>query len=116
MKHLVSLALMLFAGSLLLRAAGPDDQYVGIYSLIEEADRLNDTAQARAAVTKYLEAQVGLKNLQASSPDWNPKIVAYRIQYIGAKLDSLTQKLSTVPATPSIPPGQALTNQLNSLQ
>jgi Flp pilus assembly protein TadD len=85
--------------------------------LIEEADKLNDTAQTRAAVTKYLEAQVGLKNLQSAYPEWNPKIVAYRIQYIGLKLDGLTQKLaSAAPAAPNISPGQALTNQLNSLQ
>jgi len=116
MKHFVALGLMLVFGSLQLRAAGPEDQYVGIYSMIEEADRLNDTAQPRPAVTKYLEAQVGLKNLQANNPDWNPKIVAYRIQYIAGKLDGLTAKLTVAPATPNVTPGQAMTNQLSSLQ
>ncbi len=101
------------------RAAAPDEQYVELYGLIQEADKFNAAGQTRAAVTKYLEAQVGLKNLRAAFPDWNPKIVHFRIQYIASNLEPLTQKPATAVAgaTPAtLSPGQALTNQLLGLQ
>ena len=100
-------------------ADAPDEQFVGLYGLIQEADKFNAAGQTRAAVTKYLEAQVGLKNLQSAFPDWNPKIVNFRIQYIASKLEPLTQKPATAVAgstSPALPPGQALTNQLLGLQ
>ena len=52
-------------------AQSPDDRYVTAYNLIQEADRLADSGQARVAVTKYLEAQVAVKELQAQYPNWN---------------------------------------------
>jgi tetratricopeptide (TPR) repeat protein len=120
MKRLVAVAFAAFfvfgSGA---RAAAPDEQYVGLYGLIQEADKLNAAGQTRAAVTKYLEAQVGLKNLQSASPDWNPKIVNFRIQYIASKLEPLAQKPATAvagPVSPALPPGQELTNRLLSLQ
>jgi len=122
MKRLLAVALAVFVVSCAgVRAAAPDEQYVGIYGLIQEADKFNDAGQTRAAVTKYLEAQTGLKNLQSASPDWNPKIVNFRIQYIASRLEPLTQKSATASkaagSTPeALPPGQALTNQLLGLQ
>lgn len=120
MKRLlaVAYALVLVCGAG-ARAAAPDEQYVGLYGLIQEADKFNAAGQTRAAVTKYLEAQVGLKNLQSAFPDWNPKVVQFRIQYIGSKLEPLTQKPATAvagPASPASSPGQTLTNQLLGLQ
>lgn len=120
MNRLIALA---FAACLLsgfgVRAAAPDEQYVELYGTIQEADKFNAAGETRAAVTKYLEAQVGLKNLQTAFPDWNPKIVQYRIQYIGSKLEPLTQKPATAvagAAAPAKSPGQSLTNQLQGLQ
>jgi tetratricopeptide (TPR) repeat protein len=100
-------------------AAAPDEQYVDLYGLIQDADKFNAAGQTRAAVTKYLEAQVGLKNLQTAFPDWNPKIVQFRIQYIASRLEPLTQKPATAVAgatPPALSPGQTLTNQLLALQ
>jgi hypothetical protein len=120
MNRLIALA---FAACLLsgfgARAAAPDEEYVELYGTIQEADKFNAAGQTRAAVTKYLEAQVGLKNLQTAFPDWNPKIVQYRIQYIGSRLEPLTQKPATAVAgapAPAKSPGQSLTNQLQSQQ
>ena len=120
MNRLLALAfaalLVSFAGA---RAAAPDEQYVDLYGIIQEADKFNDAGQARAAVTKYLEAQVGLKKLQSAFPDWNPKVVQFRIQYIASKLEPLTQKVAPSPASSTsaaLSPGQALTNQLLGLQ
>jgi len=72
--------------------------------MLEEADKLGGSAQPRAAVTKYLEAQAGLRRLQTEQPDWNAKIVTYRLSYIAQKLDALTQKLAPA-ILKDIPPG-----------
>ena len=121
MKRLIAVASAVFliscAGA---RADAPDEQYLSLYGLIQEADKFNSAGDTRAAVTKYLEAQAGLKNLQTASPDWNPKIVTFRLQYIASKLEPLTQKPATAVATEApaaaASPGQDLTNRLLGMQ
>ena len=70
----------------------PEDQYVRIYGLIQEADALNDQGDSGPAVTKYLDAQNSLKNLQTANPDWNERIVKYRLNYVSTKLEPLLRK------------------------
>ncbi len=84
---------LVVAGSVAAQSA--DDRYVQVYSLIEEADRLNDGGQAQLAVTKYLEAQVAVKDLQEKFPDWNKKIIAYRLAYISSRLEPLSRKTAS---------------------
>ncbi len=68
------------------QAAGPDDQYLEIYNLIQQADGLNQAADARNAAAKYVQAQSGLKKLQEIYPNWNPDIVKFRLDYVSGKL------------------------------
>jgi tetratricopeptide (TPR) repeat protein len=120
MKRFLALAgVVLLAACGSANAAGPDQQYVEFYGLIQEADKLADAGQTRAAVTRYLEAQTGLKNLQTAFPDWNSKIVGFRLDYISSKLEPLTQKVASGAAGPApvaVSPAQAMTNQLRQLQ
>jgi hypothetical protein len=67
-------------------AEGPDDSYVRIYNLIQQADNMNQSGQKRAAFEKYTEAQTALKGLQSANPDWNSKLVQFRLGYVGGKL------------------------------
>src|SRR5262249_9981874 len=90
----------LLAIVLALRAEGPDDQYVRIYYLIQEADSWNEKGDLRQAIAKYMEAQSALKTLQVLNPDWNERVVTYRLDYIARKLDPLTQKLPPATAAP----------------
>jgi hypothetical protein len=83
--------LLLAATVLGARAQSPDDRYVKIYGTIEEADRLSEAGQARQALTKYLEAQVAIKDLQQAYPEWNKKLVGFRLEYIAGKLEPLAQ-------------------------
>ena len=85
----------------------PDDRYVHAYNLIQEADRLADSGQSRVAVTKYLEAQVSVKDLQAQHPDWNAPLVAYRLKYISNRIEPLTRKADA--AKEPLPPSPAET-------
>ncbi|MCI0535752.1 MAG: tetratricopeptide repeat protein [Verrucomicrobiales bacterium] len=64
----------------------PDQQYLRVYSLIQEADRLSDSGESKAARAKYLEADADLKKLQTSYPNWNDKVVKFRLRYIEEKV------------------------------
>ena len=82
------------------RAEGPDDQYVRIYNLIEEADKLKGNDQPREALPKYLEAQTLLQQLQKGYPDWNSKVVNYRLSYVAAKIAGMPASVPA-PAAPA---------------
>ena len=59
------------------RAQGPDDQYIQIYNLIQEADKLVNDLQPSDALPKYLEAQTALQRFQKGYPQWNPKVIRF---------------------------------------
>ncbi len=121
MKHqFVLVAALLLMVLSLARAEGPDEKYVEIYNLIQEADAANDGGHGREASLKYLEAQKTLKTFQTEHPGWNANVVNFRLGYLASKLEPLTQKFpptNTPPAilaeTPSSPPA---TNQSRDLQ
>src|SRR5688572_10550593 len=104
------------------RAQTPDEKYVGIYHLIQEADALNDAGNVREAVSRYVEAQNALKSFQSMHPEWNERIVKFRLDYIAARLEPLARKagmtnaVPTIAATTNVAPGVSLTNQLQDLQ
>lgn len=77
------------------RAEGPDEQYVRIYSLIQEADGLNDSGQARQAMAKYAEAQAALARFPTAFPGWNDKVVSFRLNYVNTKLGPLLAQYGT---------------------
>jgi hypothetical protein len=82
------------------RAEGPDDQYVRIYNLIQEADKLNSGSQPSEALPKYLEAQTALQRFQKGYPDWNAKVINFRLNYVATKIAALSARVPA-PATPA---------------
>ncbi len=98
MRWIASLALLLVLTGF-ARAAGPDDQYLTVYNKVVEADTLQQSGQPRAAVLLYLEAQTRLQKFKSDFPDWNQDVVAFRLQYLADKLQTLGKSLS--PASPS---------------
>ncbi|MGH7973573.1 MAG: tetratricopeptide repeat protein, partial [Limisphaerales bacterium] len=100
MKRLFALLLALsFVVLPAAQAQRLDDDYVKLFNLIQEADSLS-SAQPSQALLKYREAQQGLERLKRSSPDWNPKVVAFRLSYVASKIAAI------VPQTPANPPAQ----------
>jgi len=87
------------------RAQGPDDLYVQIYTLIREADNLNSGGQPSDALPKYLEAQTALQQFQKGYPDWNVKVINFRLNYVAAKIAALSAR---VPAPVAPAPGSAV--------
>jgi hypothetical protein len=102
----LALSLLVLGGA---RAQGPDDEYVQIYSVIQEADALNSGGSLSQAMAKYLEAQAALQHFQKSYPDWNPRIFSYRVSYVKDKIAALSAKVPLPPAplaaTTNRPPG-----------
>ena len=74
------------------RAAAADDGYVGIYNLIQQGDALNENGQFASAMAKYSRAQDDLKRFQAANPDWNEKVVEFRIRYLAAKIPLMSSE------------------------
>lgn len=95
-----SVILVLFVALTAARAEGPDDQYVAIYSLIQDADSLNSSGQLGRALTRYREAQAALLRFQKDYPDWNTKVVGFRLNYLLGAIGALLPKVPP-PAAPA---------------
>jgi Tfp pilus assembly protein PilF len=100
-------ALLLTTGQ--TQAQGLDDQYIGIYNLIQQGDLLENGGRLAEARTKYVEAQTSLQKFQKINPDWNPKVVSFRLDYLAGKTASLAAHLpAPAPGAaqkPASPPG-----------
>src|SRR5215469_11170072 len=66
----------------LARADETADQYLAIFDAIQKADTMANTGQPTAALAKYQRAYNALINFQKAYPDWNPKIMNYRMAYL----------------------------------
>ena len=118
---------------------GADDEYLVIYSQIQQADSLSSAGRPREALADFVEAQGELQKFQRVYPDWNPKIVDFRLSYLADKIAELTPQIpatnppaatgqpASLPAasTPAVPPAtgadfearlQALQAQVQNLQ
>ena len=104
MKHLLALTTLLFVGLITAFAQSTEDQYVRIYNLIQQADALNASGKPDLALPKYLEAQTSLQRIHKINPDWQPKVVGFRLRYLEDKIDAVPgAKPATIAAPPSTP-------------
>lgn len=95
-RVLALVALGICLGATRIRADGADDAFIRIYNLIQQADAHRETGQWSAARDAYTEAKSGLEVLRRNYPTWNERVVAYRIRYVGERLEAL----KTAPAAP----------------
>jgi tetratricopeptide (TPR) repeat protein len=107
-----------------------DDQYIAIYNQMQQAETLESAGQPRQALAGYTQARADLEKFQTAFPDWNQKIVSFRLDYLAQKISGLTAQIPEIPhgATPPAaaptnaapnatpPPGADLQAQLNALQ
>jgi len=97
MKYLSGFIVALLLGlGASLRAAGPDDEYLSIYYLIQQGDNAADAGNKPEAAARYNDAQTNLLRLQKAYPTWQNNIVQYRLKY-------LTKKISDLDYTPPTP-------------
>src|SRR5438105_5926960 len=76
---------LLFAVGL-ARAQEPEDDYLRIYGVIQQADALSTGGKTEAALAKYREAQTALQNFQQAHRTWNEKAVTFRMNYVAEKV------------------------------
>jgi hypothetical protein len=99
MKRLVVFMSFVLALSLLQARAdqNPDDQYIIIYALMQQADTLENSGDLHQALADYAEARNGLEKFQKVFPDWNPKIVNFRLDYLAEQIAAVTARLPAAP-------------------
>ncbi len=107
MKRLAGFVVLILGLSLPARAQeNPDDQYLIIYALMQQADAFGNSGAPRRALDDYAEAQNDLQRFQKVFPDWNPRIVNFRLDYLADKIAEMTARLpsaNTVPVAVSAP-------------
>lgn len=84
MKRLFAIAVLLLVFVVRVHA-GADDDYVQIYTLIQEGDSL-ETSRPTEALAKFTEAQTDLQRFQRIYPGWNDRVVNFRLNYIASKI------------------------------
>ncbi|HEY2329469.1 MAG TPA: tetratricopeptide repeat protein [Verrucomicrobiae bacterium] len=101
-------ATLLFAGLLASARAQSeaDEKYIGIYSLIQQADQFAVTGESGEALAAFTDAQKGLQQFQRVYPDWNPNIVNFRLNQLADKIAELTKRVPApvAPTTTSAAP------------
>lgn len=97
MKRLFGIAVLLLLLVPRIHADDADDQYVEIYNLIQQGDTANQPSEA---LTKYAEAQKALVRFQKAYPNWNEKVVNFRLNYLASKI---TIASAAVPAESNAP-------------
>jgi len=85
--------------------AGPDDDFVEIYQLIQSTDAARESGRFAEAREGYLRAQKLLQDLKRGHPTWNERVIAYRLRYVSEKLAILPEPDPATPATPDRPAG-----------
>jgi len=103
MNRLFVLWLCLSMGLGAAWAQSPEEQYVRVYNLIQQADALRMTGQVEQALPKYLEANTALLRIQKVNPEWQPKVVGYRLRYLAEKIEAIPGAKPIV-AEPAAPP------------
>jgi Flp pilus assembly protein TadD len=98
MKRFALLCIAVWCAFAPLYAEGPDDQFVRVYNLIQQADLLRQNGQVKESNQKYLDARDALQKLETAYPHWNRTIVNYRKGYI-------TEKLGPLATAPAVTPG-----------
>lgn len=89
-----------------MSAALPQEQFLQIYLLIQEAEKLESAGQNASAKTRYAVSQERLQKLNTNYPEWEPTIVKYRLRFCKDKLELLKDGVDVDPkqVIPPIPP------------
>ena len=92
------IALALLTSLWAAQAADITDDYLRMFNVIQRADSLNASGRPAAALTKYQEAKTALQSFQIDHPNWNAKMIAFRLGYLDEKITALKKALA--PAAP----------------
>ncbi len=97
MKRVWGPILLLAMFAVTVWGAGPGEEYVRIYSLIQQGETLQSSNHPAEALAAFLDAQKDLARLQKSYPGWNANVVDFRLRYLETKVNQL-QSAAVEPA------------------
>lgn len=113
MKFFAALVLFLLVAGLTPARAqqNADDQYIFIYGLIQQADTFATSGRSQSALKQYTDVQSELVKFQKLFPDWNTKIINFRLNYVAGKIAGLKASLPEpkAPAPVVVTPAPAAT-------
>lgn len=92
---------------------GPDDQYIAIYGVIQQAETQAGAGEPQQALASLTAAQEQLQKFQKLYPDWNPGIISYRLEDVAKKIARL--KAQVAAASAPVPPA-ADTNGISAAE
>ena len=93
----------------------PDDQYIAIYSLIQQAETLETASQPRSALAGYTQALAELQKFQKAFPDWDSKVVSFRLDYLKEKISALAAQFPADTQNGTPPPAPAAPMPANAM-
>jgi hypothetical protein len=74
------------------RADDAEDQYLQVLYSVKQAAELEASGSLAPAKAKYQQALKELVDLQRANPDWNSKMVIFRVNNLAEKITALTEK------------------------
>jgi len=101
----------LYGTSIQVVAQGADQDYIAIYKVIKQADQFKETGLSEQAAQFYASAAKELKAFQKANPNWNPRVIQFRLKYLTRQMEDLP----TV-AQPSNPSSSVVSNAGDTAQ
>ena len=89
------------------RAELADDDYLAIYTVIDQANTLNASGKTVQAHAKYVEAWKALSQFQRDNASWNPKVVSFRLSDLAQKITATAAPATASPAAGGTSPEAA---------
>jgi Flp pilus assembly protein TadD/uncharacterized coiled-coil DUF342 family protein len=102
-KTLLLCVLFALSAPRLWAAVDPADRFLNAYFLIQEGDAAERQESWDKAIDKYNGALEMLREIETTSPDWNPHIIKFRINYCNEHLNALKSRITPPPAPEPAP-------------
>lgn len=86
-----------------LAGAGPDDDFIRIYALIQQGDTFFQNNRVGEAQARYREALRLLLEFEKNYPGWNDALIRFRKQYLQERIGTPPTPPGPAPAAPAAP-------------
>jgi Flp pilus assembly protein TadD len=101
----VAVWLLFFGVALGVRAQSPDAEFLQFYSIMQQGEVLERSGQHADAMDRFQTAQRDLQRFAKAYPNWNEKLVKFRLSYLAGKIGSLGMKKVEPAPTKATPTG-----------
>lgn len=83
----------------------PEDKYLALMQMVDRADALSEKGQTNAAKAKYTDAHAALSDFRKNYPNWNTKVVTFRLNYVADRINTLSKTNAPVVESKEKPEG-----------